>query len=200
MFLVLGILFNKTNEQMSNKSKIDSVFYFTWLAGAMLYLVVFASGNVRHDYYQIILIPVICVFVANGIVYLWTNEDFNKILSIPASLFIILASLFYSFYQIRGYYQINDPAIIEAGLAVDELTPKDAKVIAPYFGDTSFLYQTRRKGWPLVTHYPIEEMIARGATHYVSTTQDDFTKELMGRFTMEEQTDKYIIIKLSLRE
>jgi len=181
----------------SSPARNDNIYYFTWLASTFLYLVIFASGNVQHDYYQIILIPVICVFVGRGIVYIWDSRDFNKNISLPTLFFVILASLMFSWYQIRGYYQINNPAILEAGQAVDDLLPEDAKVIAPYFGDTSFLYQTNRKGWPLVTHYPIEEMIRRGATHYVSVTYDEYTKELMERFEVLKTTDKYVIIKLT---
>ncbi len=34
--------------------------------------------------------------------------------------------------KVKGYYQINHPEIIEAGKEIDKITPKDARVIAPY--------------------------------------------------------------------
>ena len=36
-----------------------------------------------------------------------------------------------------------------AGKTVDTLIPKDAKIVAPYGGDTTLLYYTNRKGWPV---------------------------------------------------
>jgi hypothetical protein len=186
VFLIPGIIHQRNN----------GVFYLIWLASMLFYLTVFASGNVRHDYYQIILIPVICVFMAKGIIYFWSKKNFNRFISIPTSIFLILASVSFSLYQIKGYYQINDPAILDAGQVADKLLPENALVIAPYFGDTSFLYQINRKGWPLVTHYPIEEMLKRGATHYVSVTYDGFTRELMERFQILIQNEKFIILNL----
>ena len=105
--------------------------------------------------------------------------------------------LFISWYQIKDYYNINNPVIVEAGQVADQFLPANAKVIAPYNGDTAFLYQTNRPGWPLVTHYPIQEMINRSATHYISVTYDDFTKSLMTQYPILKQTDQYILIQLS---
>jgi len=52
-------------------------------------------------------------------------------------------------FAVRDYYDIEHPDIITAGQAVDSLTPKDAKIIAPYGADTTFLYYTDRQGWPV---------------------------------------------------
>jgi hypothetical protein len=41
----------------------------------------------------------------------------------------------------------------------------DAKVIAPYMGDTAFLFQTNRTGWPI--GFEIDKKIAEGAQYYV---------------------------------
>ncbi len=190
VLFVLGIV--------SRMKKNIDWFYLFWLFLGILYLIVLASGNVQHDYYQILLIPIISILVAKGIIVLWSNKGFNKWISIPVSIFCFFFFLFLSWYQIKGYYQINNPAIVEAGKAVDELLPENAKVIAPYFGDTAFLYQTNRKGWPLVTYYPIEKMIDLGATHYVSVTYDDYTKKLMEQFPVLEENEKFVIIKLKI--
>ena len=36
----------------------------------------------------------------------------------------------FSWYEVRGRYQINHYSIVDAGRAVDRLTPKDAVVLA----------------------------------------------------------------------
>jgi len=100
-----------------------------------------------------------------------------------------------SWYEIKGYYQINNWPIVESGKEVERLTPKDAKVIAPYNGDTAFLYQTHRSGWPI--GYDIEDKIAKGATYYVSVVYDDEARTLEKKYTLVEKTDRFIIIKLT---
>lgn len=115
--------------------------------GMIVYVSVFAAANIRHDYYQIFIIPSVCLALSYGSFVLLKS---GNLFSISLLVFSVLMSFFMSFYKVKDYYQINHPEIIEAGMAIDRLTPKDAKVIAPYNGDTAFLYQTRRFGWPVV--------------------------------------------------
>lgn len=178
--------------------KKEGWFFYWWLAGALAYLIVFAAGNVQHDYYQILLLPVISVYVAKGLVYLLTNRAFSRVVSYQLSVVSFFFMLAFSWYYVRTYYWINRPEIVEAGKLADQLLPKDAKVIAPYNGDTTFLYQTNRQGWPL--GFDIEKKIAAGATHYVtvSPTDNDLeTKDLAQRFRVLVRNDKYAIIDLT---
>ena len=186
--LVLGIVAKPTKE---------GITYWLWGIGTVLYFAVFAGGNVRHDYYQAIVMPFICIFLAKGIYLLMslTKSTYSRFLTLVMTGFIVVFTIGMSWYDLKGYYQINNPAIIEAGKAIDRLTPKDAKVIAPYNGDTAFLYQTRRSGWPV--SYFIEKRIEEGATYYVSTSYDDEARDLEKRYTLVEKNDQYIIIKLT---
>ena len=102
----------------------------------------------------------------------------------------------FGWYHVRDYFNINHPEIVAAGLAADKLLPADAKVIAPYQGDTAFLYQTNRRGWPIGGN--IEDKIKLGATHYVTTTFDDEAKILSGKYHIIKQTDSFVIIDLAL--
>lgn len=159
--------------------------------GGLLYLIVFAAGNVQHDYYQIILLPVISMFVAKGLTILWKQ---SKTLCTVSLLFMLA----FSWYTIRTFYWVNRPEIIEAGQMADRILPKDAKVIAPYNGDTTFLYQTKRLGWPL--GFDIDKKLAQGATHYVtvSPTDNDWeTKTLAETYTVLVRNEKFAIIDLT---
>lgn len=162
-----------------------------WLAGAAVYLVVFATGNVHHDYYQIPLIPVVSLAVAIGVVKLartWMGR-------VTAGV-CVLFMLAFSWYDVRGNYQVNHWEIIEAGQAVDRLVPPDAVVVAPYGGDTAFLYQTKRRGFPNLS-LPIKDLIDRfGAQYYVSVNLDDQTRAIMNKYTVVEQAPRYVIVKL----
>ncbi len=166
----------------------------------MIYFIVIASGNVRHDYYQAITTPFLCILLAQGIANIISlpKKAYPRLITIPAVIVITLFSLAFSWYEIKGYYQINHPTIIEAGQAVDEFLPKDARVIAPYQGDTAFLYQTNRYGWPLMTH-DLDQMIELGATHYVSVNYDKMTTEIMDQPGFEPILidPDFVIIQLS---
>ena len=173
------------------------LFYLLGLGG-LVYLVVFAAGNVQHDYYQIILLPMVSIYLAKGMNELITNKNFSLI---PRYALLCASTLFmlaFSWYTVRTYYLINRPEIVATGQAADALLPRDAKVIAPYNGDTTFLYQTKRSGWTL--GFDIDKKIAQGATHYVtvSPTDNDFeTKELAQKYTVLVRNDTYAIIDLT---
>ena len=148
-----------------------------------------ARGNVQHDYYQILIIPAVALSLALGTTYLWKKSKVILILSL-ITMFLI------SFDRIKPFYQVNHYEIVTVGKIVDETLPKDAKIVAPYNGDTAFLYQTNRKGWPAVDN-SIDNLIERGADYYVSLDKGssdsvNFSK----RFATVSVTDQYIILDL----
>src|SRR4030042_3314262 len=156
----------------------------------------FATANVRHDYYQILVIPVVVLLLSRGIIEIWNNTNWNLYLRRLLLIFSLILMLGISAYQVKDYYLIIHPEIVEAGQAADVLIPKDAIVIAPYNGDTAFLYQTKRRGWPVV-ELPINELIAEGAQYYVSVNFDPQTQEFIQKFKTVKKTDKYVILDLT---
>ncbi len=177
-------------------TKVKNYFIHWFLLGALFYVIAVADANTMHDYYQILIIPVVSLALAAGSVYLWTQDNFNKLLSRLILVFSIGVMLITGWNQISGNYNINHPEIIIAGEEVDKTTPKDSIVIAPYNGDTAFLYQTGRNGWPAVDD-SFDNIIEKGADYYVSVdlTSPD-TKMLEARFKTIKLTDKFILIDL----
>ena len=177
-------------------TKTKNLFIHWFLIGALFYVVLVADANVMHDYYQILTIPVIALALSSGSVYLWTQTNFNKILARTVLIFSIGVMLITGWYQIAGDYNINHPEIIQAGAEVDKITPKNALVVAPYDGDTAFLYATGRWGWPAIDN-SIDNIIKEGASYYVSVDLGSAdTKMIESRFTTVEKTNNYIIIDL----
>lgn len=174
-----GLVAKKTKSHM---------FLLSFLVSSITYVIVFARGNVQHDYYQIPTIPSLAIFAAIG-----ARELLEKSKILLLSL--ILMMLGFGWYEIRGDFNINHPEIVEAGIIVDRITPPDALVIAPYEGDTAFLYQTKRKGWPIGGE--IEDKIKKGANYYVSNTYNEETNSLMNKYKVVAKNDKFVVIKLN---
>lgn len=163
------------------------------------FLVVFATGNVQHDYYQTLIVPALVIFVARGFMSLIEGIPgfIPRLWTIPLAIFFLSLALVLTWYEVRGLYQINNWAIVEAGIRADQLLPKNAIVLAPYGGDSAFLYQTNRPGFPFII-LPIQEMIEKyGVSYFVSVNFDAKTKWLMSKYEIVEQTPKYVIINLT---
>lgn len=197
MFVGLGML-----GEIEKKERFLAPLLFI---GALLYMSILATGNVQHDYYQILILPALVVYAAKGVAYVikmhWMAKGIRKfpIFVIGCAAFFFMIS--FSWYTVRSYYWINRPEIIEAGMAADQLLPKNAKVIAPYNGDTTFLYQTRRQGWPL--GFDIDKKIKMGAGYYVtiSPTDNDLeTRDLANMYTVLVRNDTYAIIDLTKKK
>lgn len=172
-------------------------FIRSLLLGVFIYVSLFATANVRHDYYQTIVIPAIILATADGLISIWSSDHLHKILRKALVLFTLFMILIPTWVNIKEFYKINRPEIVEAGKALDQIAEKDALVIAPYNGDTAFLYQTKRSGWPVVDR-PINELIDKGADYFVSVDMSHYqTIEFQKEYKILEKTDKYIILKLN---
>lgn len=179
-------------------AKKEVWFFRWWLMGAILYLIIIARGNVQHDYYQILILPVISIYTARGIIFLLSNKTISRTSGIFVASVSLLFGLAFSWYTVRTYYWVNHPEIVEAGKAADRILPKTAKVIAPYGGDTTFLYQINRQGWPV--GFSIDEKIKMGAQYYVTTSpsgSDPEVRGLMDTYRVIEKNNTYAIIDLT---
>ena len=177
--------------------KKEGLFFYSWLAAISAYFVIIAGGNVKHDYYQVMALPIICIFLAKGAHFLLTVPC--KYLSRTACYLLLMTCVLFMFafswYQVRDFFNINNPITVEAGKAVDRLLPQDAKVIAPYGGDTAFLYQTNRQGWPI--GIVIDDLIELGAEYYVNVNFGPETEWVMGTWCLLEKTDDWLIVDLT---
>ena len=108
---------------------------------------------------------------------------------------MLLLGGYFSWMKVRDYFNINNPSIIVAGEAVDRLTPKDAKIIANYNGDTTFLYQTKRSGWASFQN-PIPELVKKGASYLVIVNPTEADKGFAKDYKIVSETPEYILFDL----
>ena len=179
------------------KKKKEWLFYLSWLSALAIFVTVIAAGNVTHDYYQLPLVPILAILAAKGTEFILKLGQglIRKVFNLGVVVSLVAMMLAFGWFEVRGFYQINNPAIVEAGKMVDQILPQEARVIAPYNWDPAFLYQTNRWGWPEMP-YSVEKMIEKGATHYVSVTYDEKTKEIMAQYNIIEQNEQFVIVEL----
>ncbi len=177
------------------KRKEETMIVGGMLLGALAYITIIATGNVQHDYYQIQIIPALAMTVGLGVDKMIAEKHgLGKGVGILLAGFCLALMVSLGWYEVRGYFNINVPAIVAAGQEIDKITPPDAKVIAPYQGDTAFLFQTNRTGWPIGDNIDLD--IKAGATYYVTTTRDAEYQALKAKYTLVTENDQYSIIKL----
>lgn len=189
IFVALGLY-----QLRFEKSKL---FYGAFIVSALLYVTIFATGNVQHDYYQIVIMPSIAILYGLGAYFLLQVKKLQGRYHLGVVLVCLLTvtAFYLSWHQVKDYFNINNPSIIIAGKAVDQIVPKDAKVIANYTGDTSFLYQTKRKGWPSFEH-SLPEMVKMGADYLVlaNPTKDD--EKIAKEYKVIKRTPDYLLFDL----
>lgn len=190
VLFIIGIL---------TRPKNKNYFLHIWLLSAFLFMSIFATGNVRHNYYQISFVPIASVFFSLGFMKLFEKNDsfLPRFWTITVALLLLPLAFYFTWKIDKEFYKINNPDIVEAGKTADQILPKDAIVVAPYNGDTAFLYQTNRKGWA-TTALPLAEMVADyGVTSYVSTARDAKTNWVLRHFSVLLENPRFIIADLT---
>lgn len=187
--LLLGII----------KKNRSSVF-LSFLTASLLYIFIVARGNVQHSYYQIPIIPTIAIFLALGCEFLLNppKQYFSKLITYPALVFCLVLMFSLGWKDVRDYYNIQNPSILAAGSAVDKLTPKDAKIVAPNDGDTTLLYYTKRKGWASFER-PLPQLIKMGALYLVLVNPKKQDLDIGKTYKIIASTPQYLIFNLKER-
>ncbi|MBU1032081.1 glycosyltransferase family 39 protein [Patescibacteria group bacterium] len=182
-----------------SRPKNGNYFLHFWALSSLLFMAVFATGNVRHNYYQILFVPVASIFFSLGFIRLLKgNAAFlPRIWTILLVLLLFPLSFYFGYKVVKEFYKVNNPAIVEAGKRADQILPKRAVVLAPYNGDTAFLYQTNRPGFAAEMLPLVELVTDYGVTSYVSTVKDDRTKWVMEHFEVLEDTEDFVIADLT---
>lgn len=181
------------------RPKTKNYFLNIWALSSFLFMIVVATGNVRHNYYQTQFIPVASIFLSIGFVELLRGNKLfiPRFWTIIMAIFLYIFSMYFGFRVVKEFYKVNNPDMVEAGKTADKILPVDAIVVAPYNGDTAFLYQTNRPGWP-VTALPLPELVSDyGVTSFVSTSRDDKTNWVLRHFVILVDNPKFVIADLT---
>lgn len=148
-FFILGIISVILLERRKEKDK--QIFFSSLLLAFFFYLFTFQGGNVQHEYYQVIIFPVLSIFVGLGINFLfkWQKKINHVVILFFFTIVIYLLSFYFSFYKVKNYYQISNELVNIANI-IHSLTKENDLLVTDTNGDTTLLYLIDRRGYPAV--------------------------------------------------
>lgn len=175
--------------------KKNGGFFLSFGVSSLVYVTVIATGNVQHDYYQILIIPTISIFAGIGAGFLWKLLHKNTFLQYQIIVLAILTVLI-GWIGVKDYFNINDWGMVAAGIEANKVLPKNAKVIAPYDGSTVLLNIMQRPGWPAFEH-GFDELISMGANYMVlpNPSKSD-VEQYSKKYEVIESAPNYLIVRL----
>lgn len=184
---------------LAYKKNLSQKFCFSLVLGILLYFIFIPQGNIQHDYYQVLIIPSLSIILGFGYFYIYQFLFKSKFISIFSLILIFTFSVYFSWDSIKEYYKINNTNIIEAGKKADFLLPKNSLIIAPYNGDTTFLYQTNRSGWPTEIYDidKIKKEHSQNKIFFISINYDNYTNGMIKNYKTIFKNDKFIILDLN---
>ncbi len=158
--LILGLLLKLP--------KKNYLFFLSFLVSSLLYVFVIATGNVTHDYYQILIMPSVAIYLSLGAYFLLENKaGIYKAVSLSVLFVCVVFMLSFGWFNIRANYIIDHPELVRGGKIIDSLIPKNAKIVVPdAIGDTTALYFMDRQGWSSFEK-PLPQLIKMGADYMV---------------------------------
>lgn len=179
--------------------RFHSNFMRLWLLGTVIYLLIFFTLNVIHNYYQIPFLAPLAYFIALPIyaIYKLIEPLGRKIGFVLAGIaFLIVAGQSFRLTEgydlseaeqkhFGGYYKVNN-LITDAGLVISANTPSEGLIITTFGGldcrCPNLLYAARRKGWSIpkqdVSVEIIQKLIEANASHYALLQVEPLSESL----------------------
>lgn len=164
--------------------------------GILAYFSIIARGNVQHDYYQVLIFFSLCFLLASSFSVL-TNA--LPLFGTKVLLFVLLlGGIAFSWYNIKGYYQINNSQMIQVAEQLRTLIPTNSILIAPYNGDTAYLYHAGFDGYPIEI-YNFPQILAShpGLPIYLaSISKDNYTHIMQKQFKTILETKDLVLLDI----
>lgn len=140
LFFILGIIFRR-----------KGFFWLSFLLTMFSYFFTFQGGNVQHEYYQIIIFPILSIFVGLGVEGLFSlkGKVISRLFLKVLILFIYVFSFYFSYDKVKNYYHVPQDLIYTASI-IRSLTKENDHLVTDTIGDTTLLYLANRRGYPAV--------------------------------------------------
>lgn len=183
---------------LAYKNKLSQKISFSLILGILFYFIIIPQGNIQHDYYQTLIIPSLSIIMGLGYFYIYQFLFKNKFVSCFLIFLIFIFSFYFSWDSVKNFYNFNGN-IIEAGKKINSLISKESLLVAPYNGDTTFLYQTNHSGWPIEIYdvENIKKQHPNKSIYLTSVNFDNYTNDMMKKYKTIFKNDQFIILDLN---
>lgn len=184
LFFVLGTI-----------SKQKKYLLLSFLFSALTYIFVFQGGNLQHEYYQTLILPVIAMMVGLGVNFVFEHKRnfINRVfVSILVFLFFVF-SFYFSYFKVSDYYLYSQELVQEANI-INNLTEPDDKIVTDRTGDTTLLYLANRKGAPSIFKDPID--LKKLGYKYLITSSEGQINMMRPNFEIVFENEKFTLFHL----
>lgn len=177
-------------------SKPKKYFLHFLLLSALAFLFVIQGGNVQHEYYQIMILPTVAIFVGLGTNHLieYKKNFLHPLLLYPSIFLIFTFSIFFSYFKVKDYYQYSTE-LIQIAKIVNTLTKPEDKVVTDRLGDTTLLYLMDRRGAPAI-YKEINEFKKLGYRYLVTQNPDLITQLKKKQYPIIFENNNFALIEL----
>jgi len=159
-----------------------------WIGGVVVYWLVAPDGNITHQYYANVYIPLVVILAAIGLNFLFSK---NKLI-----LILIIPLLIYNGIRTSDYHFDDRGKLTEVAIAkeIEKLIPEDKKIIYLAKDDSIPLSLAHRQGW-MLGEWPVDVAVHIWAFMEMRHYGFDFIVEPKDR--MDLKTEDWEIIKQS---
>lgn len=184
LFFVLGSI-----------SKQKKYFLLSFLFSALAYIFVFQGGNLQHEYYQTLILPVFAIMIGLGVNFMYEHKNnFINSFFVTILIFLIFSfSFYFSYFKVIDYYQYSEELVQEANV-INSLTGVDDKVVTDRTGDTTLLYLSDRRGAPSIFRDPID--LKKLGYKYLISSNEGQINSMKSDYEIIFENEKFTLFRL----
>lgn len=167
----------------------------SFLISALGYIFIFQGGNLQHEYYQTLILPVLAIISGIGINFIFTaKKEFISPVFISFFVFLLIGfSFYFSYSRVKDYYQYSQELVQQANI-IRSLTSIEDKIVTDRTGDTTLLYLADRRGAPAIFKEPID--LKSLGYKYLITSNDTQVKRMGSDYEVIFKNEKFTLFKL----
>lgn len=199
----IGIIFFATGLFLPLDKNYKKTFFYFYLIGIVVYLIIFFNLILIHEYYQIPILVVSSFFIAVSLDHIFRKikERSSSMANIFIGLLIIVLTINCVMFTNRWYYNV-DSLRLEASYIIKTNTNEDALVIVSIKDtdprDPRILAPSYRNGWSIKTNdlkkELIEQLVSNGA-RYLAIITDEKPIPIMTAYLNKYRMKEFSILK-----
>jgi len=160
-----------------------------WILGVVVYWLVVPNGNLTHQYYADVYMPLVVILAVIGTNFVWSKSKIVAILIMPILIYNGIRTSNYHFQT-----QIESGIDVEVAKEIDKLTTEDQKIIYLGRANSVPLSLSHRQGW-MLGEWPTD--VSDQIWSFMEMRHSNFDYIVEPKHKMDLKTEDWEIIKQS---